>query len=247
MQVQNDWANLLDINGGTHMTGQRCIIFGASRGIGAAYAAHLSTRGDEVLSVSRTKPPLGKWIRADLAEPAGITTVSEAVGADPIDAFLFLGGIWEAGAFTDAYEFQASPDAETRAVLSVNLIAPIELIKALLPNLKRSENPRAVFIGSLSGLENSATPEVANTASKFGLRGAAEAMRCVLKGQGVAVSVINPGNVETPEVIEDIATGAFAPQVPIPMADLFAVIDCALAMSPASEIRVLDIAQRGFE
>lgn len=228
------------------MSGQQCIIFGGSRGIGAAYAAHLSARAEQVSVVSRTEPPTGQWIRADLGTPAGIEAVARAVGDQRIDAFLFLGGIWEAGAFTDDYDFSLSPETETRAVLSVNLIAPIELMKVLLPNLKKSDNPRAVFIGSLSGLENSGTREVANTASKFGLRGAAEALRKVLIGQGVAVSVINPGNVETPEVIEDIATGRFEPQVPIPMSDLMTAIDCALAMSPASEIRILDIAQRGF-
>ncbi|MEM9843977.1 MAG: SDR family oxidoreductase [Pseudomonadota bacterium] len=232
---------------GGDMAGQRCIVFGASRGIGAAYAAHLVAKGEEVLAVCRTEPPLGQWIQADLSEPSGIAAVAERVGERPLDAFLFLGGIWEAGAFTDAYDFQASPDAETRAVLSVNLVAPIELMKSLLPNLKKAGNPRAVFIGSLSGVENAGTQEVANTASKFGLRGAAEALRCLLMGQGVAVTVINPGNVETPEVMDDIATGRFPPQLPIPMADLIAAIDCALAMSPASEIRILDIAQRGFE
>ena len=104
-----------------------------------------------------------------------------------------------------------------------------------------------VAIGSLSGLENAASPEVTNTASKFGLRGAMEAMRLSLGGQGIGFTAINPGNVATEEVEADIASGAFGPQVPIPLADLVAAVDCVLAMSPATEIRQLDIGQRSRE
>ena len=220
------------------------LIIGASRGIGAAVASHLSPRDIELLTVSRSPAPIGKWIEADVSTPAGIARVVEAVGERTLDALLYLGGVWEEGAFTDAYDFRASSDAETRFVLGVNLVAPIELTKLLVPNLALSANPRAVFIGSLSGLDNAASAEVANTASKFGLRGAVQAMRLALSGQGIAFTVINPDNVATAEVEADIAEGRFVEQTPIPLADLTAAVDFALAMSPASEIAEINLAQR---
>ncbi len=223
---------------------EKYLLIGGSRGIGAAAAKHLVESGHDIVSVSRTPSEYGTWLKADVSNAGGIETIAEAIGDDRLDALLYLGGIWENGAFTDDYEFLQSSDDETRNVISVNLIAPIELLKTLKKNLKKSENPRAIFIGSLSGLENSATPEVANTASKFGLRGAVEAMRLSFSIEGIALTVINPDNVETDEVIADIAEGKFAPQIPIPLSDLIAAIDCALSMSPASEIRILDIAQR---
>ncbi len=117
-------------------------------------------------------------------------------------------------------------------------------MRRLAPVLARATNPRAVFIGSLSGIPGGASLEVANTASKFGLMGMAEALRLSLAGSGIAVTVINPGNVATPEVEADIAEGRFTQQLPIPMADLIAAIDLVLALSPATEIARLDIAQR---
>lgn len=65
-------------------------------------------------------------------------------------------------------------------LLSVNLLAPILLVQALLPMMTPGE--RVIFVGSTSGLDNFGCPEVANTASKFGLRGAAQALAgcCIL-------------------------------------------------------------------
>lgn len=222
----------------------RILLVGASRGIGAAVARHLDTRGADLLSVSRSPARAGQWIAADVATETGLHAIEMAVGTRPLDAMLYLGGVWEEGAFTEAYSFARSTNAETRHVLDVNLVAPIELMRRLAPALARSNNPRALFIGSLSGIPGGASPEVANTASKFGLMGMAEALRLSLTGSGIAVTVINPGNVATEEVEADITEGRFAEQVPIPMADLIAAIDLVLALSPAAEIARIDLAQR---
>ncbi len=55
-------------------------------------------------------------------------------------------------------------------LIAVNLIAPIRLVKALLPALRRSQNPKIIFMSSLSSQDNFPGREVANSASKFGLR-----------------------------------------------------------------------------
>ena len=48
--------------------------------------------------------------------------------------------------------------------------APIRLVKSLLPALRQGENSQIIFMGALSGLDNFPAREVANSASKFGLR-----------------------------------------------------------------------------
>jgi NAD(P)-dependent dehydrogenase (short-subunit alcohol dehydrogenase family) len=222
----------------------RILLVGGSRGIGAAVALHLVSRGADLLSISRSPAQAGQWIAADVATEEGLDTIELAVGTGPLDAMLYLGGVWEEGAFTEAYAFSRSTGAETRRVLDVNLVAPIELMRRLAPVLARSPNPRALFIGSLSGIPGGASPEVANTASKFGLMGMAEALRLSLTGSGIAVTVINPGNVATDEVEAYIIEGRFTEQVPIPMSDLIAAIDLVLALSPAAEITRIDLAQR---
>jgi short-subunit dehydrogenase len=155
-----------------------------------------------------------------------------------------MGGVWEDGAFTEQYDFMKSSDRETRYVIAVNTIAPIELTKQLAKNLAKSDNPRAIFIGALSGLDNSASVEVANTASKFGLRGAAQALKLALRDRRIGVTVINPGNVATEEVLTDIEEGRFSQQVPIPLADLISAIEWILSLSNTVDVGDINIHQK---
>lgn len=222
---------------------ERAVVVGASRGIGAAVARHLEPRVVDLISVARGASVTGRAVRADVATDAGLDAVVAAVGDRPLDALLFMGGTWESGAFTEEYRFLASSRQEARQVIAVNLLAPILLVQALVPALARAEKPRVVIIGALSGRDGAATPEVANTASKFGLRGAAQAMALSLRPMGIGISVIHPGNVATEEVEADIAAGRFGSQVPIPMADLLATVDHVLALSGATVPTEIDLVQ----
>jgi 3-oxoacyl-[acyl-carrier protein] reductase len=219
---------------------KRIVVAGASRGIGAAVAAHFAARGDEVIALSRGTAPHGHWLSVDLAEAGQIASLPDRIGGR-VDALLYTGGIWEDGAFTNAYRFTASPPDEAQRVIAVNLTAPILLTQALLPLM--ATGGRVVFIGSLSALDNTASPEVANSASKYGLRGAAQALAKTLQPLGIGVGVINPGNVATDEVLSDISEGRFDDQVPIPMSDLLSAFDFALALTPASVATEINLAQ----
>ncbi|MEM6520374.1 MAG: SDR family oxidoreductase [Cyanobacteria bacterium P01_C01_bin.70] len=223
---------------------KKVVVVGASRGIGAAVAKHFAHLGEQVFAISRTPAVAGQWIQADIATPEGIAALERSLPSTAIDALLFMGGVWEKGAFTDQYDFGASPDAETRLVMAVNAIAPIEIMKRLAPRLAQSDNPRAIFMGSLTGLDHYPSVEVANTASKFALRGAIQALRLALKGQHIGLTVINPGNVATEEVLADIAEGRFAPQVAIPLTDLISAIDWVLSLSSAVDVGEINLYQR---
>ena len=221
----------------------RYLIIGGSRGIGRATAEDLDGAGHEILSVSRTRSDVGTWIKADIGTMEGVQSVLDAMGDTRLDGLLFLGGIWEQGAFVGGYDFLKSPAEEIRNVIAVNLTAPILLAQGLTPNLAQADNARIILIGSTSGLPNSATVEVANTASKFGLMGAAEALNLALRPQGIATTVINPDNVDTPEVLEDIQTGDFAPQIPVHMSDVTGTIRYVLSLSAATVPGAIDLRQ----
>lgn len=224
------------------------VVAGASRGIGGAVAQHFAAKGARVLGLSRTPAAAGEWIEADLAAPAGLdhagAEVRRRLDGAALDALLYMGGTWEAGAFTDAYRFLGSHAAETRQVIAVNLVAPIELARVLTPALATASNAVIALMGANMALDGRARPEVANTASKAGLRGAAAAMRATLRPMGIATTVINPANFATEEVLEDIAEGRFGPQTPIPLADLTATLDWLLSLSSASEVEEVDLGQR---
>lgn len=222
------------------------VVIGASRGIGAAVAQHFASQGHRVWSVSRSHAVAGQWIQADISGPEGIEAIATALSGTPIDALLFMGGVWEEGAFTNAYNFMNSSDAETRWVMSINAIAPIEITRALAANLAQVLNPRAIYIGALSGLDNCASLEVANTAAKFGLRGAVQALRLALGSQNIGFTVINPGNVATEEVLLDIEEGRFGPQTPIPMAAITSAIDWLISLPTAVDVPELNLWQRSL-
>jgi 3-oxoacyl-[acyl-carrier protein] reductase len=223
------------------MSSKTILVAGASRGIGLAVAEHLVSQTDRLVSVSRTQSPLGEWIQADLAALAGVETVREAIGHDCLDALLYMGGTWETHAFTSAYSFENCADADIARVIAVNLVAPIRLVKALLPALRRSQNPKIIFMGALSGLDNFPGREVANTASKFGLRGVVHSLREELRSQKIGITVINPGNIGTPEVLADLAANNLSSGEAIPLTDLLKILDCVLSLSRATCIKEIHI------
>ena len=100
---------------------KRILVIGASRGIGAAVAQHFAQKGDYVVSVSRNQPIAGEWIQADISTSEGIKLVADTIGKSVLDALLFMGGVWEDGAFSEQYNFITSSDRETRYVIAVNV------------------------------------------------------------------------------------------------------------------------------
>ncbi len=216
-------------------------VIGGSRGIGEAVARHLTASGERVWSISRTASSYGEWVRADVSTLEGVNAVAEAVGEEALDSLLYLGGTWEEYAFTAAYSFSSCSDEDITRVLTVNLLAPIRIVKALLPALRKSTNPKIIFMGALSGRDNFPSREVANSASKFGLRGVVHSLREELRPDRISVTVINPGNVGTPEVLADLE-GIGAPATDaIPLQDLLTIIDCVLSLSRQTCIKEIDV------
>ena len=221
------------------------LVAGASRGIGFAVAERLHSEGHRVVSVSRTPSSIGTWIEADLSTRAGILHIRDTVGSSPLDGLLYMGGTWEDKAFTRDYRFEDCSDEELERVINVNLLAPIRLTQVLLPSLHRSTNPKIIFMGSLSGRDNYPYREVANSASKFGLRGAVHALREELRPDRIGVTVINPGNVGTQEVLDDLSQGSVVGTSPVPMSDLLAIIDCVLNISRDTCVKEIDVPAMG--
>ena len=220
------------------------IVVGASRGIGLAVAKFYEAQGDTVFSVSRTPSSVGQWIEADISRSEGIKAVLNETSDLTVDALLYMGGVWEQGAFTEDYNFEVSPYSETETIINVNQIAPIELVKGLLPNLRKSENPRAIFMGATSGLEISTTSEIAYSASKFGLRGAVHSLRMGYNKEGIGFTIINPGFVGTDEVLEDIKSGEFEGLIPIPIEDVVRAVDFVIQSSRDSDIGDITLTQK---
>ena len=170
---------------------KRMLIIGSSRGIGAEMAKYFSASKYEVIGVSRSPSKDCEWIKADVATVEGRRALFAKIGDSPIDVLIFSSGVWEEHGFMADFDFRKTGELETSHIMSVNLIAPIEITKGIAKNLSQTENPRAIYLGALSGNDQSASSQVAYSASKFGLRGAIQALRLALNEEEIGFTVIN--------------------------------------------------------
>ena len=171
------------------------LVTGASRGIGAAVARVLAP-GYDVLLGGRDTAALAR-LAAELpgARPwpvdlTDLDEVAEAVGGiDSLDVLVHSAGIGELGSVAD------TPAAVWRRQFDINVVAVAELTRLLLPAL-RTAGGRVVLLNSGAGLV--ARPGWASyAASKFALRGFADALRAEEVGNGVRVTSLHVGRTDT--------------------------------------------------
>jgi NAD(P)-dependent dehydrogenase (short-subunit alcohol dehydrogenase family) len=172
----------------------------AGSGIGNLIAERLATRGDRLVLVVRDAA------RADdlaHAFPGSVTVVADLAhpddrrrGAgcrrhpDRIDSVIHAAGIVELGRVGDL------PVSAWESQLAVNLTAPAELTRLLLPRV-RAARGQVVFVNSGAGL--TAHPQwAAYAASKHGLKALADALRGEEAEHGVRVTTVYPGRTATP-------------------------------------------------
>jgi len=222
------------------------LIVGSSRGIGEELTRYFSDTDHNVIGVSRSPSKNCEWISADLSAPEDIQKIADHLGDRSIDTLIYSSGIWEDEGFSESFNFRKTKYEETQQIMQVNLVAPIELTKAIAPNLARSTNPRAIYLGAISGLENIGSKQVAYAASKFGLRGAIQSLRKALTIESIGFTVINPGNVGTEEVLTDIEEGRMPDQDPIPISDIITSIEMVMSLSRDVEIGDINLIQKSI-
>lgn len=168
----------------------RTLVTGASNGIGAAIAAHLRARGDVVVGIDREAAP--ETIVADLADPAErVRALEEAtlrLGA--IDVVVNVAGIYRTGSIHD------SGFDDWRPVWSVNLDAPLDLMRLTTPGMVERGFGRIVNITSVHA--RFAQPaSLAYDVAKAGLEAATRSASLDLARSGVLVNAVAPGFVRT--------------------------------------------------
>lgn len=173
-------------------TDARVLLTGASGGIGGAMARALQQAGAQVMGVGRGEfgPPGLAWHRADLNEPWGPASVAQAAADWRANVVVHAAGLPGFGAL------QAVPPQQMEQVLQANLLAPMRLTQALLPQLLRLPRAQVVFVGSALGRIGLPGFSVYG-ASKAGLHGFAEALRRELAETPVRVQILGPRSTRT--------------------------------------------------
>jgi short-subunit dehydrogenase len=179
----------------------RVLLTGAGGGIGEAMARTLAGAGASLLLVGRSAerlaaqarslgPARAEWVRADLSQLEGIAAVAEAAARWRANVVVHAAGLPCFGSL------DAVPAAQMAAVLQTNLLAPMLLTQALLPQLRRQPRAQVVFVGSAVG--SIGLPGFAvYGASKAGLQRFAEALRRELADTPVRVQLLGPRSTRT--------------------------------------------------
>ncbi len=179
------------------------VVTGASSGLGSAFARQLIQHGSTVYGLARRfdrlqslQSELGPKFHPIECDVTNESAVNDAFnGLDQLDVLINNAGL---GRFSPV-ESQTKMDWDLQ--IDTNLTGVYLCTRAAVPIMK-AQNQRTGFgghilhIASVAGLVGNAHLSAYN-ATKFGLRGFSEATMKELRGDGIKVSCICPGSVET--------------------------------------------------
>lgn len=206
-----------------NIRGKKALITGAASGIGRELALQLAAEGADLFLLDVNESGLNDTADAatllggqvifrycDLTDSQQISNVISALLDEwgYIDILVNNAGVAFYGPThtmtTDQWDW----------LLAVNLLAPIQITRELLPSLINRSEAHIINIASICGIV-SGSRFSAYQVSKFGLLGFSEALRAEYSRQGLGVSAICPGPVST-RLFESAPCGRKDKKTPVP-------------------------------
>lgn len=188
------------------LTGKVAVITGATKGIGRSIAEHLVTAGTNVSICGRNEGELHSAVSSlnQVGKARATGTVCDVRKYDDVRSLFRrtadeLGGVdilvnnAGIGIFTTV---ESMTPEDFRAVLETNVFGVFYCCHEAIPLMKRRGGGYIVNISSLAGA-NPHPQMAAYNASKFGLNGFSEALMQEVRHDGIKVSYIMPGSVNT--------------------------------------------------
>ena len=196
-------------------------ITGASSGIGAALARSIGAAGGRVGLIARNKSRLQAvaesvrsehrpvWATADVRDRVQFGQAADSLEekTGPCEILIANAGVYRQ---TPVGKLDA---AACREVFEINMIGIMHSIERVLPSMFERKQGHLVAIASLAGRLGLPTAS-AYCASKAAVVCFMESLRMDLRPEGVAVTTILPGHVDTPMITE----GERSKAVPLPKA-----------------------------
>lgn len=177
------------------------LITGASSGIGLATARLLAARGHRVFGTSRNPArvhvegfellPLD--VRSDESVSACVQRVMDRAGG--LDALVNNAGHGMVGFLEE------TTVEDARALFETNFFGVVRMTNAVLPHMRVRRSGHIINIGSMAGLVG-VPSEGMYSASKFALEGYTETLAREVKRFNIRVSLVEPGDYDTPIVLQ---------------------------------------------
>ncbi|MDQ6422365.1 SDR family oxidoreductase [Paenibacillus sp. LHD-117] len=200
------------------LNGKVVLISGASSGIGALTAALLAKRGAVPVLTGRNEARLAKQAAAigrncsyyvmDVTDMRQVEAVVRKVIQQygRIDILLNNAGYGQFETFADM------PVEQFEAMMDTNYMGIVRCTKAVLPYMLKQGGGHIVNVASMAGKIGSAK-STSYTATKHAVLGFTNSLRMELRGQGIRVSAINPGPIDTEFFAIADPTGSYAKNV----------------------------------
>jgi len=179
------------------------LVTGATSGIGKALSLELLGQGHVVVALGRNFETLNQeavefqstldCIPCDFSNLSLLPNVFNSIR----QKYKLIRGIIccaGQGQFGSLEEFSHE---DINRIMNINFNAHAYLVKSLIPNMKRHQQGKLVFLGSESSQQGGRYGSI-YSASKFALRGFAQSIRLECSRAKIAVTTINPGLVRTP-------------------------------------------------
>ena len=161
----------------------RVLVTGASRGIGAAIASAFEARGCTVGRLSRNGDVAG-----DVSDRESIGRAVD--GFDPIDVLVANAGI------AHYLPFDEMPPELIDRLTEDNWLGTAYTVQAALPGMLQRARGQIVIVSSGAGIRSFPGAAVYG-ATKAAQRGFGEALRHELKGTGVGLTMVYPGQIRS--------------------------------------------------
>ena len=184
-----------------HWQGKTVWLVGASSGIGRATASALHAAGARVLLSARNEEALASFVREhagavalplDVADPVAVAHTGRAVmDLGPLDGVVYCAGYYNEQRATD-YHLE-----EMLRHQQINYVGALHVLAAVLPHFMSQKSGFISIVSSVAGFRG-LPKSLAYGPTKAALINLAETLYLDLHPAGIAVSVINPGFVETP-------------------------------------------------
>jgi short-subunit dehydrogenase len=159
------------------------LVTGATRGIGAAVAGAFEQRGCTVGRVARSGE-----LAADVSDERSIAAAVESFGQ--VDVCVANAGIAHYLPFTEM------PSELIEQLTRVNWLGTAYTVKAVLPGMLERRRGHIAIVSSGAGIRSFPGAAVYG-ATKSAQRGCGEALRHELKGTGVGLTMVYPGQVKS--------------------------------------------------
>ena len=191
----------------SRLTGKKVLVTGGGSGIGLATARALLAEGAEVAITGRSEKKLAEAVAsfgpdakafghaADLTDPAQVERLVAAVTAKlgRIDIL-----VNNAGLNIKDRLFRSLTPETWRQLVSANLDGAFYCTHAVLAQMRERKSGLIVMVNSIAGKRANPLGGTAYIAAKFGLRGLAMGLAAEEKANGIRVTSIYPGEVNTP-------------------------------------------------